>query len=274
MSIPLVLLAAEVPRAAAAPPCCALLAEAQVAGDSVYLSDLLPSQAPARLRDWAGKVWLSSAPAPGESLELAGQRISGALPAAARADLTVPAEVLVRRLARALNRGEVLSALQQALRANRFPGASNLEIDDLQFSAPVRVAAADARLEVREADFDPALDRARFLLASKADPRSLPFMVTARLKQPDQGPGSAPAAGSALLRGGALFARPEVATAPLVEPNRPARLHLVSNGMEMTLAVRPLERGGLHQTVRVRLEGSGKVLRGVVAAPGYLEGQF
>ncbi len=169
-------------RASGVAPAWALLAEARVVGDSIYLSDLLPAQTPLELRDAAGKILLAAAPPPGSSLTLAGERIRGVLPAAARERLAVPPQVLIHRAGRLLTHAEVLAALRTAWQSNQLPGASGREPEDVHFSAPVQVSAIDARLQVRRIDFDPALNQARFLLASSADRRSLPFLVTADLR--------------------------------------------------------------------------------------------
>jgi flagella basal body P-ring formation protein FlgA len=60
----------------------------------------------------------------------------------------------------------------------------------------------------------------------------------------------------------------------LVEPRRLAKLHVFSGNMQMFLEVVPLEKGALHDLVRVKLPGSGQILRGRVVAPGQLEAQF
>jgi flagellar basal body P-ring formation chaperone FlgA len=252
-----------------APPC-ALLAEARVSGDSVRLSDLLPVGASDALRRAAQQIRLADAPSPGGRLALPADQIAAALPEAARKAVLIPPAVLVLRAPRTLTSEEVL----EALRSSRLPAdagfsPARLQAEDLHFSAPVRVAAEDARLQVRQADFDPALGLARFVLASAADPRALPFLVTARLPAP--GPQA-----SALL----ASAKPALAGAPLgrtpawVEPGQLARLHVASASLQMFLEVLPLERGGLHDTVRVRLPSSGRVLRGEVVAPGRLEARF
>ena len=271
LAFPLLALACQ-PRAQAA-PVFALLAEAQVSAASVYLSDLLPAEAPAKIRQSAAGIVLAAAPPPGGSLTLSAQRVTAALPAMARGEVVVPPQILVHRSARPLSREEVLVALRSA----RFPAnaefdTASLQLDDLQFSAPV-VSAADPRLEVRRANLDPALRQARFVLASSADPHSLPFLVTARLRPPVRD--AAAMAGSMGTPSVARSSESElVSSALMVEPGKPARLHVFSANMQMFLDVVPLERGALHETVRVRLPGSGRVLRGLVVAPGCLEAQF
>ena len=49
---------------------------------------------------------------------------------------------------------------------------------------------------------------------------------------------------------------------------------LPSAHQQMFLQVLPLEKGTLDETVRVKVAGSGQILRGRVIAPGQLEAQF
>jgi flagella basal body P-ring formation protein FlgA len=65
-----------------------------------------------------------------------------------------------------------------------------------------------------------------------------------------------------------------VDTVLLVEPKKPASLHVISGTMQMFLDVLPLDRGVLNDTVRVRVPGTGRILLGRVVAAGRLEAQF
>jgi hypothetical protein len=270
--------------ARAAVPVWVLLAEARVASESIYLSDLLPVQAPPEIRNAAEKISLGPAPMPGSTITLAGEKIVEVLPGATRDEIIVPAQVVVHRSARLLTRAEVMTAIRVALHSREFPGGSGIDPESVHFSAPVRISAEDAKLEVRRVDFDAALKQARFLLASAADPRVLPFLVTAELRSTSHENASESFAETVSayrgLRGFSSDAHSVPVSAklsgemPLVEPRKPAKLHVVSGSMQMFLDVVPLERGALHDTVRVRIPGSGKVLRGQVIAPGRLEAQF
>ena len=263
---------------------CALLSEVGVINESVYLSDLLPMQAPPEVRASAGKIRLADAPPPGGTVTLAGDRIARLVPAAEREEIRIPAEVVVHRSGRLLTRAEVVKALRHALVSNQIPGASSLEPDDVHFSAPIHVSGTDARLEVRRIDLDPALKQARFLLASRAEQRSLPFLVTAELRADPADSASGQATAISMpgdISHATVESHSEAALGgisslgvSLVEPRRMAQLHVASGNMQMFLDVFPLEKGALHETVRVRIPGSGKVLRGQVVAADRLEAQF
>jgi hypothetical protein len=278
--------------AGAAPPAWALLAEARVAGESIYLSDLLPAEATPGMREAAGKIRLAAAPPPGGTVTLAGERIAGLLPEAARQQMVIPPHVLVHRASRPVTREEVVAAIQAALRRNGLPGRAALDTkldteldpETVHFSPAVTVAATDAKLEVRRIDFDAALQQDRFLLASAADPRALPFVVLA--ERPSAAREESPAVASdrprdaSDLESALRAARPANNSAipaggiPLVEPKKIAKLHVISGSMQMFLQVLPLEKGTLDETVRVKVAGSGQILRGRVIAPGQLEAQF
>jgi hypothetical protein len=270
--------------AGAAPPAWALLAEARVAGESIYLSDLLPAEATPGMREAAGKIRLGAAPPPGGTLTLAGERIAGLLPEAARQQMVIPTHVLVHRASRPVTREEVVAAIQAALRRNGLPGRATLDPENVHFSPAFTVAATDAKLEVRRIDYDAALQQDRFLLASAADPRVLPFLVLAERPSAARDESSAGANGergnATDLESALRAARPANNSAafaggiPLVEPKKIAKLHVVSGSMQMFLQVLPLEKGGLDETVRVKVAGSGQILRGRVIAPGQLEAQF
>lgn len=270
--------------AVAAPPAWALLAEARVARESIYLSDLLPAEATPGMREAAGTIRLGAAPPPGGTLTLSAERIAGLLPEAARQQMVIPPHVLVHRAGRPVTREEVVAAIQAALRRNGLPGGATLDPEGVHFSAAVTVAVADAKLEVRRIDYDAALQQDRFLLASAADPRALPFVVLAErspVAPQEPSAGERDGRGEGLdLESALRAARPansSVAWAggmPLVEPRKIAQMHVVSGSMQMFLQVLPLEKGALHETVRVKVAGSGQILHGRVIAPGQLEAQF
>jgi hypothetical protein len=249
-----------------------------VAGSSIYLSDLLPTQASPEFRMEAAKIRVGSAPRPGGSVTLDSNAIAAAIPVAARREFTVPQQIVVHRSARLITQAEVLAALNGALQANSFPGNPVIDGDDVHYSAEVRVAADDALLHVRRVDFDSTIQQARFLVVTGADPRALPFLVTARLKS-NTGSSSGINAATLIVAPGrpvdSLRSDIPVDQAEVVIPKgNPARLRIVSGSMQMIVDVVALEPGALHQTIHVRVPGSGRVLRGQVVAPGHLEAQF
>jgi hypothetical protein len=265
----------------------ALLSEARVAGDAIYLSDLLPTQASPELRMAAAKIRLGSAPRPGGSLTLDANAIDAvAIPITTRREFSVPPQIVVHRFARVVTQDEVVAALNAALKANSFPGNPVIDGNEVHYSAQVKVAADDALLHVRRVDFDASIQEARFLVVTGADPRALPFLVTARLKSVADNSHVGNATASIMSAGMAAGAVSGLAGDPLhssaqpdpadvlIAKGKPVRLRIASGSMQMIVDVVALEPGVLHQTIQVRVPGSGRVLRGQVVAPGHLEAQF
>jgi hypothetical protein len=261
-----------------AAPVYALLSEARVAGNAIYLSDLLPTQASPELRVEAAKIRLGSAPRPGGSLTLDTSAIAAAIPVAARREVSVPAQIVVHRFARLVTQPEVVAALNAALKANSFPGNPVIDGNDVNYSAQIKVAADDALLHVRRVDFDASIQQARFLVVTGADPRALPFLVTARLKSDADGSGAGNATAAIMASGPSVD--PQHSVAPLdqgdvvILKGKPARLRITSGSMQMIVDVVALEPGAVHQTIHVRVPGSGRVLQGQVVSAGHLEAQF
>lgn len=277
------------PSAGAFPasPVYALLSEARVAGNAIYLSDLLPTQASPELRAEAAKIRLGSAPRPGGSVTLDSNAIAAAaIPVTTRREFSVPPQIIVHRFARLVTQDEVVAALNTALKANSFPGNPVIDGDEVHYSAQVKVAADDALLHVRRVDFDSSIQQARFLVVTGADPRALPFLVTARLRSNADGPNAGNETASIMASGTVsrmasgrsedpLHSDPQLDQADVVIPKgTPGRLRIISGSMQMIVDVIALEPGALRQTIHVRVPGSGRVLRGQVVAPGHLEAQF
>jgi flagella basal body P-ring formation protein FlgA len=292
----------------------ALLREAEVHGDSIYLSDLLGINVPAGARRAANKILLGTAPQPGTTRVFTRADITSRIDEDADLrTLEIPDQIVVRRAGRLITREEVLATIRAALEHNGFSDAAVLAPDDVRLAAPVMVSAGDADLHVTRMDFDPALKQMRFLLVSRAAHGALPFLATARLRGQvpvivaahEIQPGQMLAPGDFLTESrpadAALHISPQhseeligqralVRVAPgeplrpaqygavpavtLVAAGKPATLRLVSGTMQMLLEVIPLERGIHGQNIRVRLKGTGKVLHAQVIGAGHLEASF
>ena len=254
-----------------------LLSEVRVAGDSVYLSDLLPPQASAAFRTMAARIRLSAAPPPGSAMVLTADKVEEKISGATRREVLLPSEIVVRRLPRLLTREEVIAALNAALQSNSFPGNPRVDPGAVQFSAEVRISGDDPHLRVRRVDFDAALQQARFLMVSAGDPRALPFLVTARLTSDEGSEGARSKDSAGMLLSSAKGDTAQLlqkSTDALIASGQSARLQVLSSSMQMLLDVVALEPGALHQVIRVRVPGSSRVLRGQVIAPGRLEARF
>jgi Chaperone for flagella basal body P-ring formation len=284
-----------------------LLAEVEVRGNSIFLADLLPPDVPAAMRNSAQGILIGLAPQPGSTRILDGGKVADLIGSAKGAgEIDIPRQIVVRRSGRTVTREEVVNAIRTALKHSGLPDA-DLQPDDLRIFPSVMVSSSDARLEVRRVDFDDTLNQAKFLMSERG---SLPFLVTAQFRDSgfiqavtqeaaparssaaDAGPGAAVVAseGSASQRpiaptatdddrmlrlaSGALVNATQVQGPTLVQAGKPATLLLNSGTMQMLLDVTAIDRGSLHQVIRVRLHGTGKVLRAQVMAERRLEASF
>lgn len=273
-------------RAAAqsAPEPVALVSEAMVRGELIYLADLLPENAGAELRGAAKTVYLAPAPPLGTERVLTGTEVSKALrDQGFKPLLVVPPKIVVHRSGRLVTREEVFRAILETLEFNHFPQSATLRSEDVNLAAPVVVHEQDPELEVVRMDLDPALHKLCFLFVSRRERTVLPFVATLRSE------GDVTAFVRHEIRGQEAVARADVrkevsaaAAKPseklrpqvLVTPGTLATLRVSDSEMQMLLKVDPLERGFEGQTIRVRLVPSGRVLRGRVVGPGHLEASF
>jgi len=295
---------------AATPAACGvavtLPGEVEVRGQSIFLSDLLPPKVPAGVRVQAQGVLIGAAPQPGSTRILERNTVANLLGSEMARELDIPQQIVVRRAGRRITREEVVAAIQTALSRNGFSDP-NLQPDDLRVFPSLMVSSADTHLEVRRMDFDDELKEARFVLAQRG---SLPFLVTAELQrglpvrvgEEDVPPGNkptlddvrfkSPVAGrsttpqqsrpedSALGRSSQhgspvdFVSDAQPSSVALVQPGRVATLLVSSGEMQMLLDVNPLERGALHQVVRVKLPETGKILQAKVTGERRLEAIF
>lgn len=288
----------------------ALVSQAEVHGDSIYISDLLPAGAPDRVREEAQKILVGAAPEPGSARLISGTTIAGILNLGSTlGNVDIPQQITIRRSGRLISREEIIDVIRPVLNRYGFPEAAReLAPEDIRLSARVMVSEADAKLELRSMDFDPLLKQIRFLFVSRVEKNPLPFMATAQLRSDvssfiashqlapghviapgDLGnelhtTGSSPASGSRTndlperqslgnFSPGAPANLAQLRAVSLVTP-RPATLDLASDTMQMFLNVNPLERGALGQKIRVKLSGTGKILQGQVTGFGRLEAKF
>ena len=283
-----------------------LLDQVEVRGNSIFLSDLLPPQVPAAMRTSTQRILIGVAPQPGSARVLDGSKIAGLIGGADSArDIDIPQRIIVRRSGRRITREEVVAAIHNSLVRSGLPDTA-LQPDDLRVFPDVMASSNDAPLQVRRIDFDETLNQAKFLMAERG---ALPFLVTAQFRETslveaatrEPAPVDLPQTSDGSRQADAKRAAPPVEFAPsarddapamlhlasgslvnvhefagptLVEAGKPATLFLNSGTMQMLLDVTALERGSLNQTIRVRLPGTGKVLRAQVTGSRRLEAAF
>jgi hypothetical protein len=168
---------------------------------------------------------------------------------------------------RAVTRAEVWAALQNASEKGHLSGDVPAAAE-LRFAAPQTQSAGDANLQLRSTSYDTYLQQRRWVLYAPAEPQLLPFLVTApeargtaSLDSPTAGrPNSPPK---------------RIPDADLlVRFGETAHLQVLKSDMHMSLQVRVLEPGALHQMVRVQVTGSSHVLHGEVIGRDEIEARF
>jgi hypothetical protein len=251
-----------------------LLTATEVQGDTILLANLLPQNAPRALRTAAEAIALGATPQNGAARRLRREAILAALQSSSLSpsSFLIPEVVTVRRAGRRFTRQQTLAAIQSALAKRHIGDPSEFRPEDLTFGAALEVSGADAQLEVTQIAFDEAIGRARFRLQPNVASGANAFYVTARV---------APEAFAAVAANAPRFTpwtstkTPSAGNSPvLVDPRQFARLHLRSPSADMLLAVKPLQRGHLGETIRVRLPSSGKTLQARVAGKDFLEAVF
>jgi len=250
-----------------------LLADVQVQGDAILLANLLPPNAPRAISDAAGKITLGSAPQNGASRQIYNDAIIAAIQDAGLrpASFVVPLTVTVHRTGRPLTQLDIWPAIQSFLEEHPVNALRNLQPSDLTFAPSVAISGNNNRLAVTRLTFDAALHRYNFCLRIQNAPGAQRFEVTARISSSPSG-SSRRGFQQTSTSGGAsdLYDTAMV----LVDPRQSAHLHLHSPDSEMLLAVQPLQRGHLGETIRVRLRPSGKTLQARVVGQNALDAIF
>lgn len=267
-----------------------LIQDAVVNGQSIYLSDLLPESSPSAVRIPAQEILIGRSPQAGSTRVLSGGEIVRLLNDGnllSRVD--VPEQIVVHRSGHLVTREEVAEAIRRMLAGNQAFGNLQIAPEDLRFAARVTVPAEDAKLHVTRVELDQTLQEMKFWLASGAEPALLPFMAMAHAKCTSCGSADATQTPSTQNSPQPIFgtktsmsamrARPNLDSAgpgnsapSLVEAGQRALLHLVSGTrMQMYLTAISLEKGVFGQTVRVRVQSTGKILYAHVVGRHQLE---
>jgi len=268
----------------------ALLSEVDLKTANVRLSDLLPADAPDSLRKASAAVPLGRAPVAGSVRRMTREEIEHALVDQPQvlAAVSVPADVVIRRVYRRLSREEVAAVISAALGRDNVIDPAALNV---QLSTPV--TCEDPGLEVTAIEFDALHQVTRFRLWTAKEPGNLPFAVTipGRWMGAKGTPPEAPAAAEARAvthsgkQPSVSASREIVLNAVAVRPfaKRPEMLvkagvatRLVIEGADyrLTSTVIPLQPGALGQEIRVRDPLTHKISSAQVAGPGLLKGSL
>lgn len=256
-----------------------LIQDVVVHGSSVYLSDLLPESSPGALRVSAQKVLLGGSPQPGSIRVLSNAEIKQLLHDDNEnllSQVNVPEQVAIRRSGHRITREEVAEAIQIALSRDVAFRNFQITLDSIELSARVSVQTDNVDLRVTRIESDRMLHRMKFWLVSATDPTVLPFLAMATIPGSLRSDLESKASNSA--KGGPSDTTSVIPAKPapaVIESGQVARLHMVSRGqVEMYLTAIPLERGALGQTIRVKIQNTGKIVYAHVVGPAHLEAEL
>jgi hypothetical protein len=250
-----------------------LLTDAEVRGDTILLANLLPPNVPRALCDAAGKIVLGSAPQTGASRRLSQDAIIAAIQDAGMppTSFVVPPTVTVHHTAHRLTPQDVWPAIQSFLEKHPVDQLGSLRPADLSLDASVATTGDIIKIAVTRLTFDAALRHASFRLRLQNVAGAQPVHVTARIPSPSA---DAPHPWFRQIAMSHDVHPPAVDALVMVDPRQSARLRLHSTDSEMLLAVQPLQRGHLGETIRVRLRASGKTLQALVVGENALDAIF
>ncbi len=257
------LAAAPLPVPAAAPGF-RLLESATVSSDEVLLSEFLPPGITESFRRAAERVLLGPAPALGAVRQFSRDEIimachSAAIPCSSLFEL--PETVTVRRIGRFLTSADLLPLISK-----EFGNQSTLAANDISLPGSIQLTGNVPRFHVVSAKKDVLLKSTTIRLAAQAGSSVVPFDVQVRPQFIHPRTASTVAT---VATGAATEAEID-----LVDPRRPASLSITSLQSQLLLRVRPLERGVIGQTVRVRISGGSKTFRATVVAQDSLAAHF
>ena len=254
----------------AAPPVM-LLSKVEIGTQTVLLSDLLPENTLAALREAGAAISLGSAPMPGRSRIMTRSEVQATLAANPQlaASLWIPVEITVRRTCHMVSPEQVSAALGLGLGKGGAEG-----VTDLSLLTPVCFSGDDPGLEVSNVEFDPLQRVTRFRLWTSKEPRNLPFYVTVPGKL-DDAAARVPRAGGSAFRTAASSSDPKHAAAQagnatLVKAGIAARLVIQGPDCRITMVVVPLQSGVLGQQLRARDPLTRRVFSAYVAGPALL----
>jgi hypothetical protein len=252
----------------------ALLADTEVFGDSILLSNLLSRDAPWSVRQTSEAVFVAPAPRLGTSRTMSSATIAEALETAgwSTSSFIIPERVSVKRVGRLVTREEIIAAIQSAVATTSQGDQHAYRLEDVRLDSAVRISVSDPGVRMTQMVLDQTTGCTWFRFRATAAPAVLPFYATDCTPSSTRKSSVIPSFASANVASSNLPS--EIASPVLVDPGRPARLCLRSHDSEMLLIVQPLQRGRLGEIIRVRLAGTGKTLNGRVTGPAYLDAAY
>jgi hypothetical protein len=280
---------------------------AEVQGETIRLSDLLPPDAPADLAQLAARIALGDSPDPDCQRVISKDQIELQLRdfPSIREQLELPERLIVFCKQRRLSSEEIWAAIESFLAAEGLSAMGALLQKLPMYQATVFVTKEDPGLVVKQMEPDRVRRQVRFLLWTSNEPQVLPFYVTVEQPPRTAGglwsshPDAAPAANLAVNPeglwktedesfAGLLVSRrsgfpaykgsftPPVAPPAtiLITRGKPAKLVVETQTMRMTAMVTPLESGAEGQVIRVRNLDTQRVFKAEVVGEGLLKAEL
>jgi len=242
------------------PPVLKLAEHVEVAGDTIWLSDLLPAGGSTDLQVMSKSLDLGLAPQPGSLRLLTRQQISARL---ADRDgllrqLELPAQITVQRKGWPIREDTVLTAVSNYLQTQGWKNNALSGTDWLRWSGAVAARNEDAVLQVTGAkpDIAPGTLEVRLRCVDRSLCSS--FLAFVTFANPFPGAVVSPVSGRGLSSkqtpsSGKIRTRSGETQSPgLVERGASAQLKMEGGGMEISVSVICLERGSLGEQIRVR----------------------
>jgi hypothetical protein len=279
---------------------------AEVQGDTIRLSDLLPPDAPADLEQIGARIALGDSPDPACQRVLSKDQIVLQLREfpSIREQLELPERLIVFCKQRRLSPDEIWAAIESFLAAEGLSAAGVVLQRLPSYQATVFVTKRDPGLVVKLMEPDRVRRQIRFLLWTSNEPQVLPFYVTveesprtaggllsshtdtaptASLAVNPEGLGKADEESFAGLLLGSRAGVPSHKgrfTPPAAPPatmmvtrGKPAKLVVETQTLRMTALVTPLESGAQGQVIRVKNLDTQRVFKAEVVGEGLLQAE-
>jgi len=286
------------------PPRVRISKYAEVQGETIRLSDLLPPDAPAELGQKGAQIILGNSPLPASQRVISKRQMELQLREfpSVRERLDLPERLTISRRQRRLSPDEIRTAIETFLAAEGLSAPRTALENSLSHVAPVFVTRQDPGLVVKRMEPDRVRRQMRFLLWASSEPQVLPFYVTVEERADSVGsessnpeelrpesdladhqessPKTAGGSFAALLKSGRSGVPVYKAMSParipppgsiLVTKGRPTKLVVETETLRMTALVTPLESGAKGQLIRVKNLDTQRVFEAEVADEDLLE---
>jgi len=277
---------------------------AEVEGNTIRLSDLLPPDAPAELGQIGSTIVFGNSPLPASQRVISKDEIELQLrdyPSVLER-LELPERLIISCKQRRLSPDEIWKAIETFLAQEGLSIPRTALRDLLGYRSPVLVTRQDPGLVVKRMESDHVRRQIRFSLWTSNEAQVLPFYVTVEerpkraarassnnvetgtggnLADDLEGLGKAERPSSAALFAASRSGRPaqkvelgpRVTSPPiiLVTRGKPAKLVVETETLRLTVLVTPLESGAKGQLVRVKNLDTQRVFTAEVVGEGLLQ---